>query len=238
MRAGRFAALVSALLATSLTVGCAVVGWDPTFQTTLAETAAQTEVERLLALKPKQPVPARVLLFELPSSGRSKMRSPLKLLELRKVTGERMRRALEGTGIFRSVDFLPEILLPSELPVNLRALRIAAARMQADAILVYSTEAGYESKPNNWCALYLTLIGAFFAPGTDYTSMAVSKAVLLDVPTGYIYFAAQGYGTKSARGPVARMDAEQLEYDARLTSLTELSADVARRVTALGPGSE
>jgi len=251
----RTLALLAVLTVTCLSLGCMTTGWQPSFEQSsykimissetrqsaqggpegsrLTESAVQVEVDRLLALKPKTAVPARVLLYQVPGSGRSMIVSPLKVLELREATSQQMRKALQATGVFQSVDFLPEILLPPGAPADLKMVRIAAARAQADAILVYSTEAGYESKPNDWALLYATLVGAFIVPGTDQTSMAVSKAVLLDVPTGYIYFVTEDYGSGSVRGPVAALDAEKLEYDARMKSLTELSADVAARVTAL-----
>jgi hypothetical protein len=258
MRTRRTLAVLTLLTVTALGLGCATTGWQPSFEQSsykliiasethqaaqsgpagsqLSESAVQEEVDRLLGLKPKTPVPARVLLYQVPSTGRSNVASPLKVLELREATGQQMRKALQATGVFLSVDFLPEILLPSGAPADLKTVRIAAARAQADAILVYSTEAGYERKPNDWALLYATLIGAFIAPGTDQTSMAVSKAVLLDVPTGYIYFVTEDYGSESVRGPVAALDAEELEYGTRLKSLGELSTDVAGRVAALrGP---
>ena len=243
------------LTVTAMSLGCMTRGWRPSFEQStyklmissethqaaqsgpdgsrLSESAVQQEVDRLLALKPKAPVPERVLLYQVPSTGRSNVTSPLKALELREATGQQMRETLQATGVFRSVDFLPEILLPADGQPDLKTVRIAAARAQADAILVYSAEAGFEAKPNDWSVLYLTVLGALVAPGTDATSMAVSKAVLLDVPTGYIYFVTEDYGTESVRAAIAAVDAEKLEYDARLKSLGELSADVAGRVTAL-----
>lgn len=257
MKMGRIPAMAAVFVASSLAVGCATTGWQPSFEQSsykimiasethqaalsgpegslLSEAAVQAEVDRLLSLRPKAAAPARVLLYQVPSSGRTKIDSPLKVLELREATSEQMRKALEATGVFASVDFLPEVLLPAGGPPDLKTVRIAAARAQADAILVYSTEAGYESKPNDWSLLYLTLLGAFVVPGTDDTSMAVSKAVLLDVPSGYIYFVTEDYGTASDRGPVAALDPQKLEYDARLKSLDELSTDVAARTKALKP---
>jgi hypothetical protein len=247
--------VISVLVVSSLSLGCMTTGWQPSFEqssykiiissethesarggpagSALSDTAAQELVDRLLALKPKSPVPARVLLYQVPASGRTNISSPLKVIELRQATNQQMRKTLEGTGAFGSVGFLPEILLPAGTPVDLKTVRVAAARAQADAVLIYSTEAGYESKPNDWAALYLTILGVGFVPGTDATSMAVSQAVLLDVSSGYIYFVTEDYGTGSTRAPIASIDAQQLEYDARLKSLTELSNDVASRAMVL-----
>jgi hypothetical protein len=255
MRTRRALAVIAVLVLASSGSGCMTTGWQPSFEQSsykimissetrqgaegvptglpLSESAVQAEVDRLLALKPKEALPARVLLYQVPGSGRTNITSPLKAIELRQATNQEMRKTLEGAGAFRSVSFLPEILLPEGTLVDLKTVRIAAARAQADAVLIYSTEAGYESKPNDWAALYLTVLGVAFVPGTDATSMAVSQAVLLDVSSGYIYFVTEDYGTDSTRAPIASIDAQQLEYDARLKSLTELSNDVASRAMVL-----
>ncbi len=259
MRMRRWTAVLTVLMVAVLGGGCATTkGWQPTFEQSsyrlmiagaahestqngprgsgLSDSAVQSEVDRLLALKPRSPVPARVLLYQVPSSGRTNITGPLKKLELRQATGRQMRKTLEGADVFRSVDFLPEILLPAGATADLRKLRLAAARAQADAVLIYSTEAGYEETNNAWALLYLTIVGGFIAPGTQETSMAVSKAVLLDVATGYIYFVTEDFGQESEHGPAGYMDPQKLEYDARLKSVTELSSDVATRVGAMRGG--
>ena len=201
----------------------------------LSEKELQKEVERLLSLRPSARVPAKVVLFQVPSSGISHIRSPRKWIDLRKATSEEMKTALEETGVFEEVDFLPDLLLPPGGPADLKTLRIAAARAQADGVLIYSTEAGYEYHPNAFALLYVTILGAWISPGSEAGSTAVSKAALLDVKSGYIYSVLETYGEESVVTPYAFVDTEELEFKARrasVSALADAAADKARQMGA------
>ena len=204
----------------------------------VSEKQVQDEVERLLALKPRSAVPRKLALYEVSSSGRSRMESPAKLLELRASTSRMMKQALQESGIFEEVEFLPDILVPrhqgdgaSQKPLDLKTLRIAAARAQADGLLIYSTEAGYELQANPLAVLYVTIVGAFMVPGTKETSIALSKGALVDVATGYVYLTKEASATRSSRwwpGPL--IDYQQVELEARSEALQELSQILAARI--------
>jgi len=200
---------------------------------TLSEQEVQREVDRLLALKPKSRTPAKVVIFELPSAGASEIKSSLKWLALRQQTSKEMKNALEKSGIFGAVDFLPEMLLPAGKTANLNMVRIAAARAQADGVLIYATEAGYEYKAKAAAIFYPTLIGLFVAPGSSLSSMAISKAVLLDVHTGYIYAVMEGYGQQSESGAYASLDWEGQEFAARAQAVEGLAQETAAKAKAL-----
>jgi hypothetical protein len=147
-----------------------------------------------------------------------------------------MRTALADTGVFAEVGFLPEILLPSGDPSDLKTVRIAAARAQADGVLIFTTESGYEYEPNGWALLYPTILGLAVAPGSTRTSLCVSKAILLDVHTGYMYSVVESYAQDSVTAPIAVLDAEQLEYDVRTQVMDELASAVAAKARNLTSG--
>jgi len=199
----------------------------------LTEGGVQEEIDRLLKLRPASPVPANVLLYEIPSSRESCIRSARKALLLRRETAETMKAALEKTGLFAQIDFLPDLYLDDAVAGGLKPLRLAAARAHADALLLYSTEAGYEQRPNAWAALYVTGIGAFLAPGTDAAASAISHAVLVDVRTGYVYRVLQAYGESETRGSSAFIDDEELEFEARKLAIAQLATVTAEGVKRL-----
>lgn len=246
--------IAAGLCLLALTVGCVAHGQMPTYEgsrfqvivaaetnlggklTSMTEKEVQAEVDRLLALRPSADGPAKLLLFEVASSGPSKITNARKKLLLHKQSSETMKDALEKTGIFEQVDFLPDIYLPPGDPGGLKTLRIAAARAHADTLLMYAGEAGYEYRPNLLSVLYVTVVGAFIAPGSKASSMAVSKAVLVDVRSGYIYEVMETYGEKTVVTPIACLDEEQLEFDARSQSVDELSKLVAAKANKLAAG--
>ena len=254
MRARQVLGVVLALSALG-SAGCAAYSRRPTYERSrfkliiaaetrpqapgaaMTEKDVQAEVDRLYALRPARPVPRRVLLYEVESSGQTYIESARKKLLLRKETSEAMKSALEETRLFAEVDFLPELYLPTGVQ-DMKTLRIAAARAQADALLIYSTEAGYEYEPNVLCILYPTIIGAFVAPGSKGASLALSQAVLVDVKTGYIHRVFESYGEKSRVAPVALIDEEELEFEARKQALHDLAALTASKVKELGKPRE
>ncbi|MFO7900926.1 MAG: hypothetical protein R6V58_17930 [Planctomycetota bacterium] len=203
----------------------------------MSEDAVQKEVDRLLAMQPARPVPAKVLLYEVESSS-TEIESAHKRLLLRKETAAAMKAALEKTGLFEQIDFLPDIYLPPSAGDSLKTLRIAAARAHADGLLLYATETGYEVRLNWFAALYPTILGAFVAPGTREAHLAESKAVLVDVKTGYIYQVFQSYGDDSRLAPPVFIDSGDLEYGARKAAMDGLAALAAERVAAMGGGAD
>lgn len=202
----------------------------------LTEKEVQQEVDRLMALKPRKAVPSKVVLYEVPSSGKSQIRSPQKWLELRQATSQAMKKALEDTKLFEDVEFLPEIFVPAGGSTDLKTLRIAAARVHADGLLLYTTETGYEERANPFAAFYITIVGLFVVPGSQETSMAVSKAVVVDVPTGYINVHPEVY-TKESSGwvPATGLDPGDLEFQARKRGIESLASAVATKFKGLKP---
>jgi len=210
-----------------------LTGTQPDRTQPMNEGEAQKEVDRLTALKPSRAVPSRVVLYEVPSTGPTWIKSAQKWLELRQATSQAMKRALEDTKVFESVEFLPDIFVPGGGFADLRTLRVAAARVHADGLLLYSTETGRELKGNPLMVLYITIIGAVILPGSQETSIALSKAVVVDVPTGYVSVYPEAYAKRtSAWLPAAWLNRQNLEFQARKQAIETLASEVAERFSA------
>ena len=174
------------------------------------------------------------MIFEIEGAGLSEIKNPQKLLELRKRTYAAMKEKLEDTKVFSEVDFLPDILLPPDGPKDLKTLYIGAARANADGILVYSTESDYQYDPNGLCIFYPTIIGVFISTGSRAFSTSLSKSILIDVKTGFIYSIIEAYGdSDSGILPVAYISPEQLEIKSRTNTVEALSKRVAEKVLNL-----
>ena len=214
------------------------LGWGgplirPGTAVAMSEEDIQKEVERLMSLSPKEPAPRKVMLYEVGSFAHSIIASPKKRIELARATSAAVEAALVGTGALEEVAFLPDVLLPSSGFLDLNRIRLAAARAQADGALIYAVETGYEYESNVWAIFYLTIIGAGFAPGTDYSALAASKAVLMDVHTGYIYAIVEANTEKTVTRPFCALDREALEVEVRTEAMAALAAKVADAVKEL-----
>jgi hypothetical protein len=93
--------------------------------------------------------------------------------------------ALEASGLF---DLASE--LASEWPTSggTAGLRELAARYRAEYVLLYRHRFADATRPNGLAALYATLLGAFFVPGTTVETAGVLEATLFDVKTGTLLF--------------------------------------------------
>jgi hypothetical protein len=116
--------------------GAYIVWGGPAAQA--AEQDVQAEVDRLLSLKPssRSAQGQAALAYQVPGSGWSRIVRPIAWLELRQATRELLRAELARPEALREVDLLPELVLSAGATADLDALRVAAARAQADEILV------------------------------------------------------------------------------------------------------
>jgi hypothetical protein len=116
--------------------GAYIVWGGPAAQA--AEQDVQAEVDRLLSLKPssRSAQGRAALAYQVPGSGWSRIVRPIAWLELRQATRELLRAELARPEALREVDLLPELVLSAGATADLDALRVAAARAQADEILV------------------------------------------------------------------------------------------------------
>jgi hypothetical protein len=101
------------------------------------------------------------------------------------VTPATLVTALEGSGMF---DLASE--LASEWPTSsgTAGLRELAARYRTEYVLLYRHRFDDRTHANGFSAGFITLVGAFFLPGTTIESLGVLEATLFDVKTGTILF--------------------------------------------------
>jgi len=119
---------------------------------------------------------------------------------------------------------------------DLKSIRLAAARHGADAVLVVSGAGQVDRYNNGWSALYVTLVGAFFVPGTEADGLFLANATLWDVRNEYLYASAEAEGTEHARGPPFMVDDDRTLTAARAKGAAALGGEVERRLRSLiGP---
>jgi hypothetical protein len=93
--------------------------------------------------------------------------------------------ALEGSGLF---ELASELSTDWPTTSGTAGLRELAARYRTEYVLLYRHRFSDETYANGLAAGFITLIGAFFLPGTSIDSAGVLEATLFDVKTGTILF--------------------------------------------------
>lgn len=114
-------------------------------------------------------------------------------------------------------------------PVSLvEQIRIAAARQQLDAVLLYETATKTERYDNPLWLLHFTLIGYFMVPSEHADIDGAAHAMLLDVRNGYVY----GFTSATVEDAVKAVSSAD-RIDERVTEGTiETEAAVTAALTA------
>ncbi|MCX7631817.1 MAG: hypothetical protein N2Z22_00635 [Turneriella sp.] len=72
-------------------------------------------------------------------------------------------------------------------PIDIKNLRLFAARGQADLLILFANQLKVESSLNSWGLLYLTLLGGLLVPAHDLNLELTTEFFLFDVRNGYLY---------------------------------------------------
>ncbi|HZE95473.1 MAG TPA: hypothetical protein VE981_00450 [Planctomycetota bacterium] len=150
--------------------------------------------------------------------------------------GERLRRE----GIISDLILIPDMMVggmgSSGSPGSFKAIRVAAARLGADAILVLHSVTEIDSYINPLGVLDLTLVGMFLIPGHHKDTMTIVEGLLIDNRNQYVYFAGSAEGKGSSVAPLAMLDEKGAVRESRcaaLKSFGDLLVQQSHRVPGL-----
>lgn len=116
---------------------------------------------------------------------------------------------------------------------SLSAVRVAAARQGADAVLVVSGAQETFVDTNAAAFSYLLLLPTLFVKGNDAEARFLARAQLIDVRNGFLYLAAEGEALKHERKTLFGLDAGALLKVARTEALGALREELKRQAAPL-----
>ncbi len=140
------------------------------------------------------------------------------------------REAFRESERIGEVVLVSDFLSPPAEDADLRALRLAAARLQADAVLLYSSAVSSATSQNLAAFAYLTGFGLFFFRGTDVDVAFVQKGALIDTRTGYLYFLADAEARVSGSGPLLVLDEQEVIDRANEVTLEKFARKIAQLI--------
>jgi rhombotail lipoprotein len=151
---------------------------------------------------------------------------------------------LKKEGIVSEFMIIPEMLLDTGVERHrsgptLKSVRIAAARMQADAVLILRSITETDSYFNPLGVLDLTIVGLFLVPGHQRDALTMVEGMVIDNRNQFLYFAATAEGKGSATAPIAMMDKRDAVGESRRNALHAFGENLvleARRAQAGMPG--
>lgn len=148
---------------------------------------------------------------------------------IRKEDKDAWRAALEATGLVRVV-FISSVILSGD--PQFHEIRIAAARLRADAVFLYASATSRAEGSNGGALLYLTIVGAFAVPGSHAAVLTFSKGVCVDVKNEFLQFAVEGEDERSELRPWAFRDTARLERASVKAAVRVLRDELVRALTS------
>jgi rhombotail lipoprotein len=137
------------------------------------------------------------------------------------------RKALEETGLVKVI-FISSVILSAN--PGFHEMRLAAARLHADVMLLYALADSDESRTNLSGLLYLTIVGTFFTPGSESAVLSFAKGACFDVENEFLEFTVEGEDERKVIRPYYFLDRKQLRLDSRKAALGILREETVRAV--------
>jgi len=109
-------------------------------------------------------------------------------------------------------------------------IRTAAAKLQADAVIIVDDSVITDSYVNPLSFLNFTIIGMWVVPGHHRDSYEALEASLVDTKNGYIYGVARGDGEEKKIRPYMYADYDVGQSEARLQALKSLGKNIVEKV--------
>ncbi|BCA55126.1 conserved exported protein of unknown function [Nitrospira sp. KM1] len=212
------------LMLTVLLTGCAASqGFDRQTMRELfhhdPDVVTERDIHNTLELKPQTSMPYRLGLYFVRKN--VPMKQSVKKADWHSVDKETLLRKLlplRDEGVLTDVVMLAETTLQG---TGLRDIRLAGARYGADAVLVVDGAAAVDRYNNGYAALYATLVGAYFAPGTESSALFMIEGSLWDVRSEFLYATQLVEGQSTSVGPAAMIEDRDVVAQAKAEALEE-----------------
>jgi rhombotail lipoprotein len=146
---------------------------------------------------------------------------------------------LKKEGIVSDFTLIPSMLLDPR-GNTLKSIRIAAARLQADAVLILHSITEVDSYVNPLGVLDLTIAGMFLVPGHKRDALTIVEGMVIDNRNQFLYFAGSSEGTGATLAPLATIEKKDAIRESRrnaLRSFGEILVQEGRRVRSYVPGT-
>ncbi len=189
------------------------------------------DIASTLALQGQLPAPYRLAMFykhkDFPGS------PTLRKVDWVSADAERILRALEPV---KEAGILQQSFLLANSTVQgttFRDIRLAAARYNADVILVIDGASAVDRYNNGHAWWYATGLGVYLAHGTESHALFMMEGILWDVRSGYLYGAQTAEGETTLIGPASSLEDRVAIAEAKDLALERFGKELAEMLRVL-----
>jgi hypothetical protein len=193
----------------------------------------ESDVAAAFALRPQLPKPYRVGVVFRPigrNAPEPDSDKPWRWDIEHKNALLKLRKSLRASGEVTDVFAIDAHTVVGD---DLRAIRIAAARHGADAVLVVSGEDVAEHGTNAWAASYVALLPLLFAPGSELDVTFTAHAELWDVRNEYLYLSAEAESETHQQRALCWLDRREATTKAQSQAVALLTKELEQRFAGL-----
>lgn len=197
------------ILVSLLALGLAILQGCATYTTPAAgvnmSTLSDDDIVELMALEPAAQFPARLAMVRVQSSGYRSLTADsygtgsFSVVTTRDVESEDDILRIAALDNVAAVAPITRLILPQELN-TIKDLRLGAARLKADLLLIYTLDTRFNVESTSLGPLSAVTLG--FLPNKEAFVSATTSALLVDVRTGFIYGTAESSARESQRASV------------------------------------
>ncbi|GGE51442.1 hypothetical protein GCM10007421_27320 [Halopseudomonas oceani] len=194
------------ILVSLLALGLAILQGCATYTTPAAgvnmATLGDDDIVELMSLEPAAQFPARLAVVRVQSAGYRSLTADsygtgsFSVVTTRDVESEDDFKRIAALDDIAAVAPITRLILPQELN-TIRDLRLGAARLKADLLLIYTLDTRFNVESTSLGPLSAVTLG--FLPNKEAFVSATTSALLVDVRTGFIYGAAESSARESQR---------------------------------------
>jgi hypothetical protein len=223
-------AIVGALCA-AVSQGCSAKYVTPGGPANLAD-INRADIRELAERRPAAKFPARIALVRVQAAGYKSQtadgvgRGAFTVITVQELFGDKELRAVSSWREVAGVAPLNSLLLPATLG-SLDDLRVSAAKVQADVLLVYTIDTLFRVQGRVHAPLAILSLGIL--PDRDAKVTSTASALFIDVRTGFVYGLADATASASQLTNAwdsieavdrKRLEAERQAVDKLVTNLT------------------
>jgi len=186
---------------------------------------SEKSIKKALELKPQLPEAFKLAIYFVPQkkpeyySGVDKFVWTLKDKELIKSAANQ----LKAKGDISEVVLISDSIVEGD---SNEAIRLAAARTGADAVIIVNGVGDIDRYNNPLAATYLLLVTAAFVPGTEIDALAMLSASMWDVRNKYLYMSAEAEHIHEITRPAMFANEEQAIKKAKESALVALKEEL------------